>query len=273
MYYLNFFYKKILNYILRKNIEKNLLFPGLAIFNNDYVCREILINGLYEKNECIFIKNKLIKKRFKNKVFIDIGAHVGNHSLFYSKYFKKILSFEPNRSTFDLLKLNTKSYSNIKIFNIGISNKREKKNLFYNSFNMGGGSFDKKNFSIFEEKRKFVQKNINLNKLDNLLKNFNEKIGFIKIDIEGFEKKALEGMKKILDRHSPIIIMEIENRYIKESELIHLMKQLKYFYLYEITDKYIFPFNFFNKNLKLKRINNLKKKYYSTVVCSKKNIL
>ena len=44
---------------------------------------------------------------------IDIGANVGNHSVFFSKKFDKVLAFEPLPMALKLLKINTEKYSNI----------------------------------------------------------------------------------------------------------------------------------------------------------------
>ena len=55
---------------------------------------------------------------------VDIGANIGNHSIAFSKISKKVYSFEAHPRTFEILKFNTDKYKNIKIFNIGISNKK-----------------------------------------------------------------------------------------------------------------------------------------------------
>jgi tRNA/tmRNA/rRNA uracil-C5-methylase (TrmA/RlmC/RlmD family) len=58
----------------------------------DSICREIILNKLYESSllnaMCSIVKDK-------NTVALDVGANIGNHSLYFAKYFKKVISFEP----------------------------------------------------------------------------------------------------------------------------------------------------------------------------------
>ena len=42
-----------------------------------------------------------------NGTVLDIGANIGNHSLFFSNYFYKVLSFEPHPKIFKVLAINT----------------------------------------------------------------------------------------------------------------------------------------------------------------------
>ena len=76
----------------------------------------------------------------------------------------------------------------ISISNIGIWD--EKKKIFYNEFDTGSKiTNDSKGKSGL------------VDKLDDCL--FDEIITFIKMDIEGAEKKALEGAKNIIEKHQP----------------------------------------------------------------------
>ena len=86
---------------------------NLIYFFNDKLSREISIKGIFEKEQLFATLSVLKKKR----TLIDVGANIGNHSIFFSKYFKKILSFEPFPLTFSVLKLNTMNIKNISLFN------------------------------------------------------------------------------------------------------------------------------------------------------------
>ena len=47
--------------------------------------------------------------------------------------------------------------------------------------------------------------------LDDLLKNNSESISMIHLDVEGHEIQALKGAKKIIEKHKPILILELNN--------------------------------------------------------------
>ena len=142
------FYKNdsfIIKYFLRYFIRKNNInktkdkMPNFVILNNDYVSMEILIDGYYELKELKvlfgWLKNKI---KFNNVV--DVGAYLGNHSVYFSNYFKSVVSFEPNPYSYDLLKINTKQKKNIKIYNFGLSNKNSTEDFYNYEFNHGGSS-------------------------------------------------------------------------------------------------------------------------------------
>ena len=53
-----------------------------------------------------------------------------------------------------------------------------------------------------------------MKKLDNI--KFNNKIGFIKIDVEGHELEVIEGAKNTIVKNMPVLLIEIEKRHTKE---------------------------------------------------------
>ena len=153
---------------------------------------------------------------------VDIGANIGNHSIAFSKISKKVYSFEAHPRTFEILKFNTDKYKNIKIFNIGISNK--KGSLFFKNIittNIGGKKLSKTG-SIKSQ----------INKLDKIIKS-DKKIKLIKIDIEGHEHEALLGMKKLLSNNNSLILLEFcEESIAKRRKIINFLRDNNYLHSY-----------------------------------------
>ena len=112
----------------------------LIIFAFDHIGITINLHGLYEKKELEtffeWISNCEIDMR--KSVAIDIGANVGNHSLFFSDYFDKVYSFEPNRRTYKVLSLNAELAGNVDCFNFGISDVNSQAYLVVDQNNLGG---------------------------------------------------------------------------------------------------------------------------------------
>ena len=65
-----------------------------------------------------------------------------------------------------------------------------------------------------------------------------QKIGLIKIDVEGHELLALKGMIKIINRRKPIIVFE-QNRdiYNGTPDVIEFLRSLGYLNLQEVERK------------------------------------
>ncbi len=267
-----------LNFNKKKDRFKKIHKSEFVYFFNDQITKEIDIHGVYEKDE-INILSKIIKK---NSIIIDIGANIGNHSIAFSKIAKEIYSFEAHPKTFEILKFNCQNYKKIKIYNIGISDK--KGFLFFTknkTYNVGGKQLRKK--GAVKSK---------INKLDNLIK-LKKKIELIKIDIEGHEYKALLGMKNLLKNNDSKLFIEFYSDSIEERrKIISFLLNLGYsksYYFFEkspfFKKKYlnlllnIFSILLFNKSknkIKLIEIdpnslirNNIK----SNILFSKKNLI
>lgn len=230
-----------LNFNRKKNIFKSIHKNEFAYFFNDTISKEINLNGIYEKEE-ISIITKIINKKSN---IVDIGANIGNHSLAFSKIAKRVYSFEAHPKTFQLLKFNCMNNQKIKLFNIGVSNK--KGNLFFKNtktYNVGG-----RNLNYSGSVKSHV------NKLDNLI-NLNEKIDLIKIDIEGHEYRALIGMNKILSNNKSFLVIEFcENSISKRRKIINFLISHGYLNAYVFSNnKSIFQKNYLNLIINILKI-------------------
>jgi FkbM family methyltransferase len=152
-----------------------------------------------------------IKERFSNKSatnVIDIGANIGNHTIFFATYvFNTVYSFEPNTKNYSLLCENCKLNGlekKIKPYNIAISDKNENYKTFDFIGNMGR--------SYIEENP--IHGDGITKKIDDFI--FNN-IGLIKIDVEGYEPKVLIGAKNTIELHSPEIVLECNYEYELEA--------------------------------------------------------
>ena len=267
--------KKILHssakyYSLKKNYDQ------LVVYSFDTVSTEINLNGIYEKELLFFLRANLKKKNFnlEKKTVIDIGAFIGNHSIFFSRMFANVISFEPHPKSFEILKLNCKNSGNIKLYNFGCSDKNENSFLRLKHTNIGGS-----NISNGKHERDF---SIKLIKLDDLLKDYDQEIGLIKIDVEGHENKVIDGSIELLKKNKPVIIMELRNyQNSMEPEIINKLKSLGYSKFFELERKIKFnklQNNFFlalidrlinvifENPISLKEIKVFKKKEYQNII-------
>ena len=76
------------------------------------------------------ITKYLLKKHKGGMTLVDIGANIGRYSIILAKKGWDVYSFEPVKDTFNQLKINAENNSlgnNIKMYNLGLGSKREKR--------------------------------------------------------------------------------------------------------------------------------------------------
>lgn len=172
-----------------------------SVFLNDSVSNSIQVSGLYE-SEILIPLFKILSKKFdfSKSTAIDIGANIGNHSVFFSWIFNKVICFEPNPITYKLLTVNTFQLNNVQAVNLGISDNANKAFLSVSPGNIGGSSATIDHDSGLKHK-------INLIRLDDF-QELPDNVDLIKIDVEGMETQVLSGAKKLIISHRPIILFE-----------------------------------------------------------------
>lgn len=189
--------------------EKNLHFldSNLIFINEQTQANYIKNNGIPEIN----LINWCIPN-FKNpkKTFIDIGAHIGTYSWSLAPFFKNVVSFEPNPEVYNCLCANTflKGLSHkITTHCNGIGDKS-----YIATYNVRGTDGGGNGFAITElydengtgktiSQQKFEVRTLDSYQLDD--------IGFIKIDVEGFEKEVFLGAIETIKRNNyPPILFE-----------------------------------------------------------------
>ena len=193
--------RQILKFGLEKAAERNLKdYPQVACFSQDIISRKIMIDGMFERNELIALKSFLVSEPNPREICLDIGGNIGNHAVFFSGLFEQVISFEPNHKTYQLLALNAGLADNITAVNLGLSDQTDTLPARAKHLNLGGAQITdaaKANteFSVMA--------------LDEYLQNKAPRpINLIKMNVEGYELKALQGATETLQKHQPILVLE-----------------------------------------------------------------
>jgi FkbM family methyltransferase len=214
---------KFLNYCSLKHINNGE--KQVVIFAFDFIGHQINLKGLYERQELTTAFKYLAENDLIEGFAADIGANIGNHSLFFRRYYPKVFSFEPNPRTYKLLSLNAELLDNIVCFNFGLSDSARGAFLNINTSNIGGS-----HLSADETYRSNLQQEIRLETLDGVAESFGGRLGLVKIDVEGHELAVLKGGKALLERDKPVILFEqqIENFSNGQSLVYEYLKSIGY---------------------------------------------
>ena len=149
-------------------------------------------------------------------VVVQAGGCCGLYPLLYSKFFKKVHTFEPSPDNFYCLELNCKSQPNITYANVAL---HDTETFCYMSTGERG------NVGVHHI-TKVDQGNIRTRTIDSL--NL-EHCDLIHLDVEGHEIYILRGAEKTIKKFSPVIVLEDNKRACAVS-----LNQLGYNYYKEL---------------------------------------
>lgn len=265
------------HYLVKQHLNT---FPQIAIFAFDHIGLCINHYGRYESRTLSLIEDYLpsVISDLSQTVALDIGANIGNHSLYFSNLFEEVFAFEPNLKTFALLKFNTEyvcSKRNIKCFNFGLSDQNS--DLFFKASksNVGGSRIVEDQQSV-QDSETFL---IEVKRADDFMELYDKKISLIKIDVEGHELAALKGAKNLIEKNHPIILFEQHISDFSEgrSDVIDYLRGLNYRFLtierrFDFGEKFISKLSalilryFFGTQLTLVETDYFQQRYYDMVI-------
>lgn len=192
--------------------------------------------GGWELNELHALRDIMRSVAGDKGVFLDIGANIGTHSLYMSKNSSLVLSIEPYQPVLkrmhELIILN--GIGNIRTFQVGYSNKDAIQPFFSPpERNTGKGSFDPA-FS----KQNNVPGNLRLVVGDrHLAKQGINHVDIIKVDIEGFERFALMGLKDTMRKSRPVVVFElnpVQGGFQSKERLLETFPEAYHFFYLEL---------------------------------------
>ena len=194
---------------------------------NDSIQKHISQSRSFYEMDILLALRSLTPER---AVICDVGANIGNHTLFFSKYFQaeSVYCFEANKLAIEMLEINCAinavdnvsldycgycvSHSN----NLNMTKQIEPKN------NLGGTSF-----TISDDGR------IPTITIDTAIGD--KPCNLIKIDVEGMEADVLKGAENVLKTKRPVVCLEVTSA--TRSGCTHYMTQLSY-KLYSVYKTY-----------------------------------
>ncbi|MEM4765482.1 MAG: FkbM family methyltransferase [Nitrososphaerota archaeon] len=158
-----------------------------------------------------------------DKTFIDVGAYIGYYTVRAIPHYGKVIAFEPNPRSYNKLlknvqlnfgKLPAESFT---AYNFALGDKNEIKPFYVRRASstlmpLDGGRYPIEQVISVEVKR-----------MDDVV----EKADVVKIDVEAYELHVLKGMRRILEKCKPTLIIEHhEYRGYKISQYPEIVKLL-----------------------------------------------
>lgn len=154
-----------------------------------------------------------IQELKKGMTCLDIGSNIGYYALMESKSIGtegKVIAIEPNPKNFEYLKknLDLQQVTNVEAYNMAAGDKDDQVNFLIH---------ERSNLCSVIPEGKPIPKSAKVitvpsKRIDSLLEGKKiEKLDFVRMDIEGYEIKAIEGAWTTIRKFKPIIQMEFHN--------------------------------------------------------------
>jgi FkbM family methyltransferase len=170
----------------------------------------------------VYSFNKLVQQDIET--LIDVGANQGQFAIAWKKFYpgSKIFSFEPVPETFDKLKANTQTFSNISTLNMALGSKPGTLSIYKNGHSHASSflkvsQFQKEHIPATAHEE---PEEVSVSTLDTISKEFGDLgCSVLKLDVQGFEREVLMGAEEVLKKIN-FLIIEMSFRPMYEGELL-----------------------------------------------------
>lgn len=187
----------------------------LLFYPDEHFARELFLCGMGERSLIQWARDNFVRP---DKDFVDIGAHVGIYSVMCAEKSHHTYSFECNPKAFCYLAANTALHQledKISPLPYALGNRMDDHAPYIirtkRSDGQCNGFAPVRPEDVVESRIPIPMRTLDSFGFDN--------VGFMKIDVEGFEKEVLEGAVETLKRNNfpPFIFESWPERQLKEN--------------------------------------------------------
>lgn len=163
--------------------------------------------GAYAKDE-LELLGRLLQHHRPGGVFIDIGANVGQHTIFMSRIAAQVHAFEPWAPVREKIteKVARNNLTNVTVHPVAIGTEPEALEYYAPlGANMATGSFSPAHAT--DRNRPAGQLDV-VNGDEYFAEHGITEVDLVKIDVEGWEKHVVDGLRQVITQHRPVVFME-----------------------------------------------------------------
>lgn len=140
--------------------------------------------------------------RLRDKDIIDVGGYIGDSALIFQDYTQKsIHCFEASKSTYQKLLTTLRLNNTTRIIPINKALGAKEERLAISGGGLGA--------HLIKDQRDSSSEMAEVITLDSYVQQHNIQVGFIKVDIEGFEMEFLKGAKHTICTQKPAMLISI----------------------------------------------------------------
>lgn len=170
-------------------------------YKGEYLFEQIRKNSKFYEDDVLSLLGHL-SSFFGNKTIVDVGANIGNHTIFFSKILdQKVFTFEPIESNISLLRDNISANDvddKVVLRPLALWSSVEHIN-FTQNIEHNGGTFS----GVADDSGSWITSTLDLE--------IDEPVSILKIDVEGAENQVLKGSVGRIESDLPVISVEIHD--------------------------------------------------------------
>ncbi|MCS7187065.1 MAG: FkbM family methyltransferase [Armatimonadota bacterium] len=208
------------DYVMVSNVNG---FTMLVSGTDQGIGRELLFYRVHEPTVTKLLPGFV---RFGDTV-LDIGANIGYYTLLLSQLVGRrgtVIAVEPYPDNVHLLELNLRfnRVTNVKVMPVAVSDEIGTAEMFVSE----GSNWHSLHPTERTGQRKILVPTVTI---DTIVAQLERHVDLIRMDIEGWETKALQGAEGTLKRDRPVLVMEVHPKYIQQDELQQFLSWLQSF--------------------------------------------
>lgn len=178
----------------------------LVIVANDWVGIHASVDGFYERPllDLVFAFLGPLSSSFKKGVALDIGANIGNHSVYMSRRFRSVIAYEPHPLCHEVLVINAELSGNVSTRPFALGEADGVVSLCEEAGNLGASAVDS-----FFTPGAVTEGALSapVKRLDGLIDDLSD-VELLKIDVEGAEREVIQGAMLVIEKFQPIVLFE-----------------------------------------------------------------
>lgn len=185
--------RKLDAFLVSRLSQHQIVIHGHQMILDDADSLRLSVNHEFEPCETRLFDEQLQE----GDVVLDVGANIGYYTLLAARKVGakgRVYAFEPDPTNFSLLRRNVElnGYSNVTLVNQAVGETSGYLKLYLSDVNAG----DHRTYESAGNRRAIT---IPCTSIDDYFKGQERKLDFIKMDIQGFECRALRGMRDTLE--------------------------------------------------------------------------
>lgn len=209
-------------------------FTGLPFFLHSFKHKGYWYHGKNREKNSMTLFSHIINT---SNMVIEVGGHIGYLSTYFSMLVGSkgnVIVFEPGENNLLYLKKNVGELKNVTIVAKAVSDRNGEASFYVEDFSGQNNSLlptydglqrNTENAYVTGQKKEVIVSTV---ALDNFCFENDIIPDFIKIDIEGAELIALQGMRRVLLEIIPILMIEVTENFADVIRVIHSYDYLTY---------------------------------------------